>query len=107
MTWKKVCAAGDIAENAVAEYDLDGAKIAVVRSGEDVFAYPLRCPHMEEPLSNGFCDGATVTCSFHLWQWDMRTGESTGEAEIDLLKYPVKVEDGDLYVDMTNILSYE
>ena len=37
----------------------------------------------------------------------MRSGESTGEAEIDLLKYPDKVEDGDLYVDMTNILSYE
>ena len=77
MTWKKVCAVGDVAENAVAEYDLDGTKIAVVRAGEDVFAYPLRCPHMEEPLSSGFCDGATVTCSFHLWEWDMRTGEST------------------------------
>ena len=48
MTWKKVGPVGDVAENAVAEFDLDGAKIAVVRSGEDVFAYPLRCPHMEE-----------------------------------------------------------
>ena len=107
MTWKKVGPSGDIAEDAVAEYDLDGTKIAVVRAGDDIFAYPLTCPHMEEPLSNGFCDGETVTCSFHLWQWDLRTGESTGEAEVDLLKYPVKVEDGNLYVDITNILSYE
>ena len=107
MTWKKVCPVGEVAEDAIAEFDIDGEKIAVVRAGEDLFVYPLRCPHMEEPLSNGFCDGETVTCSFHLWQWNMRTGESTGEAEVDLLKYPVKIDGGDLYVDMTKVLSYE
>ena len=35
MTWKKVCPAGEVAENAVAEQDVDGTKIAVVRSGDD------------------------------------------------------------------------
>ncbi len=51
MTWKKVCPVGDIQEDAIAEFDIDGTKIAVVRAGEDLFAYPLRCPH-----SNGTCE---------------------------------------------------
>jgi len=48
-----------------------------------------------------------VTCSFHLWQWDMRTGESSGEAEIDLLLYPTKEEDGALFVDLAQELTYD
>ena len=63
--------------------------------------------HQEEPLSNGFCDGDTITCSMHLWQWNMKSGESTGEAEVDLIKYPVKVDDGELYADFSTTLSYD
>jgi len=105
--WKKVCAADDVGENEIKEFDVDGTKVAVARSDDALFVYPLRCPHMDEPLSTGMCDGATVTCSFHLWQWNMKTGESTGEAEVDLLIYPTKVEDGALLADMSTELTYD
>ena len=105
--WKRVCAVGDLADNELKEFDLDGTKIVVTRSGGDVFAYPLRCPHMDEPLSTGMCDWATLTCSFHLWQWDLRSGESTGEAEVYLLIYPTKQEDGALFVDLSQELNYD
>jgi len=105
--WKRVCAVEDVAADEIKEFDVDGTKVAVTRSGEALFVYPLRCPHMDEPLSTGMCDGETVTCSFHLWQWNMKTGESTGEAEIDLLLYPTKQEDGALYADMATRLSYD
>ncbi|NQV79905.1 MAG: Rieske 2Fe-2S domain-containing protein [Alphaproteobacteria bacterium] len=105
--WKRVCAIDDLVDKDLKEFEIDGTKIVVTRSGDDVFVYPLRCPHMDEPLSTGMCDGATVTCSFHLWQWDLRTGQSTGEAEIDLLIYPTKTEDGALFVDVSKVLSYD
>ena len=107
MSWKKDSAADNVAESALDEFDIDGVKIVVTRKGDEYLVYPMTCPHMEEPLSNGMCDGETITCSFHLWQWDMVSGESTGEAEIDLLKYPVKIDDGDLYVDFSETLSYD
>jgi toluene monooxygenase system ferredoxin subunit len=105
--WKRVCAVGDLVENELKEFDIGGTKIVAARSGSDIYVYPLRCPHMDEPLSTGMCDGATVTCSFHLWQWDMRTGESSGDAEVDLLLYPTKEEDGALLVDMAAALNYD
>lgn len=105
--WKRVCAIGDLVDNELKEFEIDGKKIVVAKTGGDTYVYPLRCPHMDEPLSTGMCDGATVTCSFHLWQWDMRTGESSGEAEIDLLLYPTKEEDGALLVDLAEELTYD
>jgi len=105
--WKRVCAVGDLVENELKEFEIDGTKIVAARSGSDIYVYPLRCPHMDEPLSTGMCDGATVTCSFHLWQCDMRTGESSGEAEVDLLLYPSKEEDGALLIDMATKLDYD
>ena len=105
--WKRVCAVGDIADSELKEFDIDGTKIVVTRSADAFHVYPLRCPHMDEPLSTGMCDGATITCSFHLWQWDLKTGTSTGEAEIDLLIYPNKQEGGDLFVDLTEELTYD
>jgi hypothetical protein len=45
--------------------------------------------------------------SFHLWQWNLRSGKSTGEAEIDLLKYPVRVSGKDVEVDFSQILDYD
>jgi toluene monooxygenase system ferredoxin subunit len=105
--WKRVCAVGDLVDNELKEFEIDGKKIVVAKTGSETYVYPLRCPHMDEPLSTGMCDGATVTCSFHLWQWDMRTGESSGEAEIDLLLYPTKEEDGALFVDLAQELTYD
>lgn len=105
--WKRVCSLDEVAEGELKEFDVAGIKVVAVRSGDDFFVYPLRCPHMDEPLSTGMCDGATVTCSFHLWQWNMKTGESTGEAEIDLLLYPTKKEDGALFADMAKELTYD
>jgi len=105
--WQVVCDVAEIDENGLREFDLNGVKLLVARSRDELFVYPLRCPHMDEPLSNGICDGVSLTCSFHLWQWDMRSGQSTGEAEIDLLIYPSRIENGKLFVDMEKTLEYD
>ena len=33
------------------------------------------CPHLEGPLFQGTLSGATVTCPWHRWRFDLRTGE--------------------------------
>lgn len=107
MSWTRVCAVDAIGEAELKEIEVAGTKLLLTRAGGEFFAYPLRCPHMDEPLSNGMCDGTTLTCSFHLWQWDLRSGKSTGEAEIDLLRYPVRIADGGVEIDLGKILDYD
>jgi len=108
MSWKRVCSANDIAANSLKQFDVQGVPILIANLGDEFRAYPPLCPHMEERLeSSGICEGGTLTCSKHLWQWDMRTGEMRGEAQKSLLLYEVKQENDDVLVNIEKELEYE
>lgn len=107
MSWKMVCKLPELSDGELHEMDVDGMKILLVRTNERVFAYPPLCPHMEEPLVNGLCDGETLTCAKHLWQWSVSTGEAEGPAEKPLLMYDTKVEQEVVYVRADTELQYD
>ena len=46
-------------------------------------AIPPICPHMEEPLEESGVDRsiASLTCTKHLWAWDLRRSTMLGETE--------------------------
>ena len=108
MSWKKVCAVAEVPENALEKFEVDGIEIIVANYGGGYRAFPPRCPHMEEPLcESGVLFDGMLTCTKHLWQWDMGTGERTGIAEKELLFYDVKQEGEDIYADVEQALVYE
>jgi nitrite reductase/ring-hydroxylating ferredoxin subunit len=73
------------------EFEANGVRILLVRRDDEFFAFPPLCPHQEEELEiSGVCDGEILTCSKHLWQWNIRTGQELGEAERPLLKYKTR-----------------
>ena len=76
-----------------------GGKIAVFRTAEDqIFAIENRCPHKGGPLSEGIVHGASVTCPLHNWVFDLATGKAQGADEGSVRTYPVKVEDGVIFI---------
>lgn len=108
MSWKRICTLDELKPDALREFDVDGISIVLARFDDDVRAIPPACPHMEEPLAtSGLCSGGMLTCTKHLWQWDLETGEERGDAEKPLLMYDVKVEDGDVMVFVEKELEYE
>jgi toluene monooxygenase system ferredoxin subunit len=109
MKWKRVCAAGDVAPNALRKFTVEGIPVLIANLGDGFKAYPPLCPHMEEPLeTSGVCDGrGTLTCTKHLWNWNMKTGARQGEAERDLLMYDVKRQGDDILVNLEKELTYE
>jgi toluene monooxygenase system ferredoxin subunit len=108
MAWKRVCAAGSVPDNALVKFDVDGVAIVVAKVGSEFYAYPPLCPHMAEPLEvSGICSDGVLTCTKHLWQWDMRSGAEQGVAERPLLLYPTKCEAGDLLVEIERELAYD
>ena len=64
---------------------------------------------MEEPLhESGILETSRVlTCSKHLWQWDIRTDKMVRMAEKSLLCYEIKVEAGDVLNNLEKELVYE
>ncbi len=108
MSWKRVCATAEVPENTLKKFDVDGVSIVVANYGDGYRAFPPFCPHMEEPLvQSGLLEGGILTCSKHLWQWDLRTGDMVGMAEKPLLTYEIKQNGGDLFALIDRELEYE
>lgn len=60
------------------------------------------CPHRNAPLSQGALQGAMVVCPWHAWEFSCITGEHDYNPELKLKLFPVKVEGGDIWVDLSD-----
>ena len=58
------------------------------------------CPHQGGPLAEGVVEGSCVTCPWHGWQFDVRTGVSTLHGRLKVPVFEVKVE-GDAVMVLT------
>jgi toluene monooxygenase system ferredoxin subunit len=105
---KRLCSAADVAEGTLKQLDVDGIAVLVARIEGEFRAYPPLCPHMAEPLEiSGVCADGVLTCTKHLWQWDMRSGAEQGMAEKKLLLYPVSREGDDVWIEIDQELAYD
>ena len=110
MSWNVACAVADVDEGSVVEFEVDGIEILVSNVAGEFRAYPPMCPHMEEPLGDSaICKGQVMTCTKHLWQWDLVSGKPMGPSENDrcMLMYETKVEDDQVYVNIEEELEYD
>ena len=96
--WKRVCAVGDVPASGMKEFAVGGVGVLVVHTGEGFVAFQALCPHEAVPLESGVHDGCALTCLEHMWQFDLRTGAPMGDAETGLKGYPLREEQGQLYV---------
>lgn len=107
MTWKHVCSAAEVPVNTVKKFDADGVPLVVVNYGGGYRALPPVCPHMEEPLDeSGVVMNCVLTCTKHLWAWNLATLAMIGETEKPLETYDMKEENGDLYAFIEKELVY-
>ena len=100
VAWKRVCATADVPANAIKEFGIDGTRLIVVNADGAFAAFQAVCPHETVPLAEGVCDGAVLTCLEHMWQFDARTGAPMGDAQEGLKTFPLKEEQGELYVGL-------
>ena len=108
MNWKHVCNVDQIPENTLKQFEIDGISIAIANYGDGFRAFPPYCPHMEEPLAGtGLIEEGILTCSKHLWQWNMRSCEKLGMAEKELLIYELKCEEEKILVNVEKELIYQ
>jgi nitrite reductase/ring-hydroxylating ferredoxin subunit len=77
-------------------------QIAVFKSGDDIYACNNRCPHEGYPLAEGtLSDGCILTCNWHNWKFDLSSGATLVGGD-RLRRYPVKVEDGRVLIDLAD-----
>lgn len=102
MTWHAVCRRDDVPSRRGWPVRVGAANIAVFRVGHDLVAVENVCRHVGNPIDDGLVDGACVTCPWHGWRYDLRTGDhlTMFGRHPGLRTYPVRVDGDDVLVDM-------
>jgi 3-phenylpropionate/trans-cinnamate dioxygenase ferredoxin subunit len=96
-----LCRVDDVESGAVRRFEVDSARIALVRIGEEFFALGDRCSHEDYSLSEGevWPDECEIECPRHGSMFDLRTGEACSlPATKPVPTYEVEVTGGDVTV---------
>ena len=88
----------DLQPGTVTAVQVGDTPIALANCDGRFYAMQGACIHLEGPLGEGRLDGCILTCPWHGWQYDVRTGENEFDRAIQLRTYDVRVEDGEVKV---------
>lgn len=102
--FQKACDLDDVWEGEMDVFEINGQEVLVVHApGGEVRAYDPICPHQNFPLIDGELDDCVLTCSAHLWQFDVVSGDGVNPEGVSLTAYPVKVEDNAVMVALPSV----
>src|SRR5215217_121942 len=59
-------------------------EIALAHCDDGFYATQSECIHLHGPLGEGLLEGCVLTCPWHGWQYDVRTGENEFDRAIQL-----------------------
>ena len=89
----------DLPEGSVRHVRVGEEEIALAHCNGGFYATQGLCIHLQGPLGEGWLeDGCVLTCPWHGWQYDVRTGENEFDRAIQLRTYDVQVADGEIRV---------
>jgi nitrite reductase/ring-hydroxylating ferredoxin subunit len=90
----------DLTELEPRQVTVGGRDLAVVRIGDDVYAFAATCTHRLAPLAEGAVTRKErIVCPWHVGIFNLRDGAVVGgPPESALSVYPVKVIDGEVYL---------
>jgi len=95
-----VCRVDELAPGKARLFEDGGVRVAVFNVGGEFHAIDDRCTHREGSLNEGWMEGYLVSCPRHGWQFDVRTGVCATLANRDVARYPVRCEEGTVFVSL-------
>jgi nitrite reductase/ring-hydroxylating ferredoxin subunit len=96
----KIAEKRDIPEGSGRVVNFEGRSIALFRVKDEYFALANVCLHRGGPLGEGSLNGSTITCPWHGWKFDVRTGSFTVIPTLKVTTYKVKEQNGSVMVEI-------
>jgi nitrite reductase/ring-hydroxylating ferredoxin subunit len=97
----RVARLADIAPGSLTRLEVEGRGVVLARVGDAVHALGDECAHQGGPLGEGKLSGARLTCPWHGWMFDVKTGTclmpSRGGA---VPSYVARVDGDDVWVTL-------
>jgi nitrite reductase (NADH) small subunit len=94
----RVAALSELAAGTCKPVEAGGKTIALFNVDGNIYALDNTCLHRGGPLGEGMLNGEVVTCPWHMWEYNVRTGEKINSPSIRVTAYPVHVDGDDIKV---------
>ena len=88
----------DVPPGTAATVSADDRELALFNVAGTFYATQHECLHLKGPLGRGELHTCVITCPWHGWQYDVRTGQNEFDRAIQLRTYEVWVENGEVLV---------
>ncbi|MGV9800390.1 Rieske (2Fe-2S) protein [Mycobacterium sp. NPDC003449] len=98
--WIAVASTKDLGRRRKLRVEIDGLAIALFEAAGRVYAFADSCVHQDRSLVKGTLLHGKVICPGHQWQFDLETGYEESQDRCQPT-YPVRVEDGTVYIDLS------
>ena len=98
--WVRVAALDDCPPGMAGEWVVEGQVLAWFHVDGEIYVLDGVCPHQGGPLARGRLDRSVVTCPWHGWQFDVRTGRHQVNPSLRHPRHRVKVEGNDILVQL-------
>lgn len=94
----RIAAVSDVPPGTGAEFTVHQRIVALFNVEGTFYAMDGLCAHAGGPLGKGCLNGPVVTCPWHGWQYDVRTGRHCLTESIRQPQFAVEVRGDDVYV---------
>jgi nitrite reductase (NADH) small subunit len=94
----KMATLDELPPGGAKEVEHEGRIYAIFNVDGAISAIDGVCPHQGGPLAEGRLEGTCVTCPWHGWRFDVRTGKTPLGPKIKQPVYEVKLEGQDVFV---------
>ena len=98
--FQTVCRVGDVPEGEGKPVQVGNKIIALFCVNGQYHAIDDVCPHMGASLSGGYQEDGIVTCPWHGYQYNLRTGNCLTVPDAELERFAVTVLGDTIYVDV-------
>lgn len=96
----KLAEVSDIPEGkSIVVRDAAGREIALYNVKGEIYGLENVCPHMGGPLGEGDIENCLVTCPWHGWLFDIKTGACENMPGEDAAKISLVIKNGSVFLD--------
>ena len=99
VKWVNIAKTSEIEPGQNIVIKCEGEDIAIFNAGEAFYAVNNPCPHQGGPLNQGVLTGKLITCPWHGWQYDLKSGCPITTP--NLRTYPLRLDGDTLQIAIT------
>lgn len=104
MGFQAVAAESEIAPGQSRKVTLDGRELLICNAGGTFYAIENKCPHAGASFEGGRIRGKLISCPLHGARFDLSNGKCLGGAYKPVSCFPIRIEDGQILVDLNREL---